>query len=102
MLYRLNPARGSLFVCFRCREDTKSLNAALEKYKRAVESSVEGGMMELGLKGFSQTLIEIASRDSIKARFAQSKQGAAAETHARDSPAGAQHDRCVSRVGWRL
>jgi hypothetical protein len=49
-------------------EDTKSLQAALEKYKRAVESSVQGGVMELGLKGFSQALIEIASRDSIKVR----------------------------------
>lgn len=49
-------------------EDTKSLQAALEKYKRAVESSVQGGVMELGLKGFSQALVEIASRDSIKAR----------------------------------
>jgi hypothetical protein len=49
-------------------EDTKSLQAALEKYKRAVETSVQGGVLELGLKGFSQALIEIASRDSIKAR----------------------------------
>jgi hypothetical protein len=63
--------RGSLFG-FRASEDTKGLQAALEKYKRAVETSVQGGVLELGLKGFSQALIEIASRDSIKARRAQS------------------------------
>ena len=49
-------------------EDTKSLQAALEKYKRAVETSVQGGVLELGLRGFSQALIDIASRDSVKAR----------------------------------
>ena len=49
-------------------EDTRSLQAALEKYKRAVETSVQGGVLELGLRGFGQALIDIASRDSIKAR----------------------------------
>ena len=78
-------------------EDTKSLQAALEKYKRAVESSVQGGVMELGLKGFSQALIEIASRDSIKVRAVKAcaaKRRAAADVTPRRA-AGAQHGRCV-------
>jgi hypothetical protein len=50
-------------------EDAKSLAEALGKYKRAVEASVEGGMMELGLKGFAGALTNIATRDSVKARL---------------------------------
>jgi hypothetical protein len=49
-------------------EDAKSLSGALDKYRRAVEASVEGGLLELGLKGFSAALINVASRDSVKAR----------------------------------
>jgi hypothetical protein len=49
-------------------EDAKSLAAALEKYRRAVEASVEGGLLELGLKGFSAALVNVASRDSVKVR----------------------------------
>jgi hypothetical protein len=50
-------------------EDAKSLAEALGKYKRAVEASVEGGLMELGLKGFAGALTNIATRDSVKARL---------------------------------
>ena len=80
------------------REDTKSLQAALEKYKRAVETSVQGGVLELGLKGFSQALIEIASRDSIKARRAHpaAQPAAKAIDSTPPSPAGAQQGRCVT------
>ena len=65
----LTPShRGANGAPLRRSEDAKSLSEALLKYKKAVEASVEGGMLELGLKGFSHSLVQIATRDSVKAR----------------------------------